>query len=64
MVTSHQRPLTAWVTTALLAAGCAAAGAWAVPAWQEAQDLKEASVAPTIAVSPVAGGQCGRRYPA
>ncbi|WP_237242755.1 D-alanyl-D-alanine carboxypeptidase/D-alanyl-D-alanine endopeptidase [Rothia nasimurium] len=54
MATSHRRPLTAWVVTALLAAGCAAAGAWAVPAWQEAQDLKEASVAPDITASPVA----------
>lgn len=63
MVTSHRRPLTAWVTTTLLAAGCAAAGAWAVPAWQEAQDLKEASVAPTIAVSPVAGGSADAGTP-
>lgn len=54
MATSHRRPLTAWVVTALLAAGCAAAGAWAVPAWQESQDLRESSVAPDITDSPVA----------
>ena len=59
MATSHRRPLTAWVVTALLAAGCAAAGAWAVPAWQEAQDLREASVAPDITASPVAVTEAG-----
>ncbi|MDY6051497.1 MAG: D-alanyl-D-alanine carboxypeptidase, partial [Rothia sp. (in: high G+C Gram-positive bacteria)] len=54
MTASRQRPLTAWVVAALLAAGCAAAGAWAVPAWQEAQDLQEASVAPALSASPIA----------
>ena len=54
MTASDRRPLTAWVTTALLAAGCAAAGAWAVPAWQDARNLQEAAAAPAITALPVA----------
>lgn len=48
------RPVLAWLSTGALAIGCLAAGAWALPQWQEAKQLEAQSVAPSISAQPVA----------
>lgn len=45
-VTTRKKAAGWWAATALLAAGCIGAGAWAVPTWSEAQRLESAALAP------------------
>lgn len=45
-VTTRKKASGWWAATALLAAGCIGAGAWAVPTWSEAQRLESAALAP------------------
>lgn len=44
-VTTRKKASGWWAATALLAAGCIGAGAWAVPTWSEAQRLESAALA-------------------
>ncbi|ORC22807.1 D-alanyl-D-alanine carboxypeptidase/D-alanyl-D-alanine-endopeptidase [Rothia nasimurium] len=52
MAKTRVRLLLAWVVTSVLALGCAAAAAWAVPTWNEAQNLQRQATTPTLDMAP------------
>lgn len=62
-VTTRKKASGWWAATALLAAGCIGAGAWAVPTWSEAQRLESAALAPASSAQAQQVEQAGKGAP-